>query len=211
MSSSGVFLITTDGSQIIERKEGELTEDKSYYSWVGSYVDLIANTAAKAKIQPKIQLVATKAEPETTEQIRRAGAKILEITKKHLEAVDGDISFFLVDEVYITSSKNVTRELMERLSLTLSTLSTDEQLNEKEEERTPTEWFTTTKEMKKKTVMRVSEVPEIQKKMREKTGGGGNVEPKDVDSLKKFQSIAQQLAGEEWGKAMKEPDGRAAS
>ena len=63
MSSSGVFLITTDGNQIIQRKEEELTEDKSYYSWVGSYVDLIANTAAKAKIQPKIQLVATKAGP----------------------------------------------------------------------------------------------------------------------------------------------------
>ena len=109
---------------LIQKKEEEITEDKSYYSWVGSYVDLIANTAAKAKIQPKIQLVATKAEPETTEEIRRAGAEILEMTKKHLEAVDGDITFFLVDEMHITSSKHVTRDLMEHLSLTLSTLST---------------------------------------------------------------------------------------
>ena len=123
------------------------------------------------------------------------------MTKKHLKAVDGDISFFLVDEVHVTSSKKVTRELMEHLSLTLSTLSTNEQLNEKEEERTPTEWFTTTKEMKRKTVMTVSEVAEIQKKMREKTGGGGSVEPKDVDSLKKFQSVAQQLTGDERGEA----------
>ena len=132
-------------------------------------------------------------EPETTEQIRRAGARILEMTKKHLRAVDGDISFFLVDEVHVTSSKKVTRELMEHLSLTLSTLSTNEQLNEKEEERTPTEWFTTSKEMKKKTVMRVSEVAEIQKKMREKaemTGGGGNIEPKYVDSQRKMREKA---------------------
>ena len=205
MSSSGVFLITTDGNELIQREEEELTEDKRYYSWVGSYVDLIANTAAKAKIQPKIQLVATKAEPETTEQIRRAGAKLLEMTKKHLEAVDGDISFFLVDEVHVTSSKKVTRELMEHLSLTLSTLSTNEQLNEKEEERTPTEWFATSKEMKKKTVMNMSQVAEIQKKMREKAGGDGNVDPKDVDSLKKFHSVVQQLTGEKRGEAMKEP------
>merc|ERR1712126_479418 len=109
MSSSGVFLITTDGNELIQKKEAELREDKSYYSWVGSYVDLIANTAAKAKIQPKIQLVVTKAERKTIEQIRRAGAKILEMTKKHLEAVDGDITFFLVDEIHITSSKHVTR------------------------------------------------------------------------------------------------------
>ena len=64
-----------DGNQIIEMKEEELTEDKSYYAWVGSYVDLIANTAAKAKIQPKIQLVATKAEPGTREKIRRGNKK----------------------------------------------------------------------------------------------------------------------------------------
>ena len=58
MSSSGVFLITMDGKEVIQRTEEELTEDKSYYSWVGSYVDLIANTAAMTKIKPKILQVA---------------------------------------------------------------------------------------------------------------------------------------------------------
>ena len=194
MSSSGVFLITTDGIEIIKEEE---VKDNDYYSWVGSYVDLIANTAAKENIQPKIQLVATKAEPQTTEQIRRAGAKILEMTKKQLKAIDEGISFFLVDEMMITSSKFVTQELMEHLSLTLSTLSTNEQLNEKQEERTPTEWFSVTTEMQQQVVVSVSEVAEIQKKVREKTGGGGNVDPKDVETLKKLKSVAQQLRGVE--------------
>ena len=63
MSSSGVFLILTDSTELIKRDEKELKED-DYYSWIGSYVDLIANTAAKAKVQPKIQLVASKVQPE---------------------------------------------------------------------------------------------------------------------------------------------------
>ena len=193
MSSSGVFLITTDGIEII--KEEELKDD-DYYSWVGSYVDLIANTAAKAKIQPKIQLVATKAEPDTTEQIRRVGAKILEMTKKHLEAVDGDICFFLVDEMMVI---RWTQESMEHFSMTLSTLSTNEQLNEKQEGGTPMEWFDITKEMKSipKLLLSVSEVSEIQQKMREETGVSGNLKQKDVEMLKKLKSVAEQLKGEE--------------
>ena len=108
MSSSGVFLILTDSTELINRDE--LKED-DYYSWIGSYVDLIANTASKAKVQPKIQLVPSKVQPENRPQITKACETILEITKEHLEAADADIPFFLVDEVMEISSKHVTQEL----------------------------------------------------------------------------------------------------
>ena len=153
MSSSGVFLIGADSGQLIE---GPVTEEK-YYSSVGAYIDLIANTAAKAKIKPKIQLIATKGQPDNLE-IKEACGTILQKTKKHLEALDENISLFLVDEVLVTSSEHVTRELMQRLSLTLSVLSTDEQLNEKREGRTPTEWFAVTAEIKGRVAVSVSEV-----------------------------------------------------
>ena len=120
MSSSGVFLIGADSGQLIE---GPVTEEK-YYSSVGAYIDLIVNTAARAKIQPKIQLIATKGRPGVMAKIKEACRTILQKTKKHLEALDENISLFLVDEVLVTSSEHVTRELMQRLSLTLSVLST---------------------------------------------------------------------------------------
>ena len=148
MSSSGVFLIGADSGQLIE---GPVTEEK-YYSSVGAYIDLIANTAAKAKIQPKIQLIATKGQPGLMAKIKEACDTILQKTKKHLEALDENISLFLVDEVLVTSSEHVTRELMQRLSLNLSVLSTDEQLNEKREGRTPMEWFAVTQAIKDKVV-----------------------------------------------------------
>ena len=69
MSCSGVFLILADSTELIKREE--LKED-DYYSWIGSYVDLIANTAAKAKVQPKIQLVASKVRQKNKAQITKA-------------------------------------------------------------------------------------------------------------------------------------------
>ena len=184
MSSSGVFLIGADSGQLIE---GPVTEEK-YYSFVGAYIDLIANTAAKAKIQPKIQLIATKGQPGNLTEIEEACNTILRKTKNHLEALDKKICLFLVDEVLVTSSEHVTRELMQRLSLTLSVLSTDEQLNEKREGRTPTEWFAVTAEMKGRVAVSLSEVAEIQKKMQEVASGTGNDE-----TLKKFKALAEEL------------------
>ena len=188
MSSSGVFLIGADSGQLIE---GPVTDEK-YYSSVGAYIDLVANTAAKAKIQPKIQLIATKGQPDNLE-IKEACDTILRKAKKHLEALDENISLFLVDEVLVTSSEHVTRELMQRLSLTLSVLSTDEQLNEKREGRTPMEWFSVTAEMKGRVAVSVSEVEQIQKKMQDMTRGSRNVEQGDVETLKKFKSLAEEL------------------
>ena len=61
------------------------------------------------------------------------------------------------------------------------------------------EWFDITKEMKTipKLLLSVSEVSEIQQKMREETGVNGNLEQKDVETLKKLKSVAEQLKGEE--------------
>ena len=189
MSSSGVFLIGADSGQLIE---GPITEEK-YYSFVGAYIDLIANTAARAEIQPKIQLIATKGRPGVKTKIKEACDTILQKTKKHLEALDENTSLFLVDEVLVTSSEHVTRELMQRLSLTLSVLSTDEQLNEKREGRTPTEWFTVTQAIKDKVVVNVSAVAEIQREMQERMLRYDNMDAKEVDTFRRFQAFVEKV------------------
>ena len=189
MSSSGVFLIGADSGQLIE---GPVTEEK-YYSSVGAYIDLIANTAAKAKIQPKIQLIATKGQPGVKKDVKEACDTILQKAKKHLEAFDEKINLFLVDEVLVTSSEHVTRELMQRLSLTLSVLSTDEQLNEKREGRTPTEWFSVTQAIKDKVVVNVSQVAEIQREMQERMLKSEALDTKEVDTFRKLQTFVEEM------------------
>ena len=188
MSSSGVFLIGADSGQLIE---GPVTEEK-YYSSVGAYIDLIANTAAKAKIKPKIQLIATKGQPDNLE-IKEACNTILKKTKKHLEALGENISLFLMDEVLVTSSEHVTRELMQRLSLTLSVLSTDEQLNEKREGRTPTEWFSVTQAIKDKVVVNVSQVVEIQREMQQRMLKSEAMDAEEVDTFRRFQAFVEKM------------------
>ena len=165
MSSSGVFLILTDSKNLLECNDKEL-EDTAYYSWIGSYMDLISNTAARAKLQPKIQLVVTKAEPEMEDQIREACAKILEITKKHLESVDVDTTFFFVNNVLVTSAEHVTG--MEMLKVTLSTLCSDEDLNETPGGSTPMDWYSTIDQVKDLLVVDVSEVSRIQEEVQRK-------------------------------------------
>ena len=190
MSSSGVFLITTDSNKLLEYNDKEL-EDTAYYSWVGSYVDLITNTAARAKLQPKIQLVVTKAEPGLENQIREACAKILEITKNHLESVDADTTHFFLDEALVTSAEYVTG--MEMLKVTLSTLCYVEDLNETQGGSTPMDWYSTIDQVKDLVVVNVSEVSRIQEEVQRKTEGASDVSMKDIEELAKLKAFGEQV------------------
>ena len=93
----------------------------------------------------------------------------------------------------MTSSEHVTRELMQRLSLTLSVLSTDEQLNEKREGRTPTEWFSVTKAIKDKVVVNVSQVAEIQREMQERMLKSKVMDGTEVDTFRRFQAFVEEM------------------
>ena len=190
MSSSGVFLITTDSKKLLECNDKEV-EDTAYYSWVGSYVDLISNTAARAKLQPKIQLVVTKAEPGMENQIREACAKILKITKNHLESVDADTTFYFIDEVLVTSAEHVTG--MEMLKVTLSILCSDEDLNETQGGSTPMDWYSTIDQVKDLVVVDVSDVSRIQDEVQRKTEGASDVSTQVIESLTKLRAVAEEI------------------
>ena len=55
MASTGLFLVCFDSSSL----NFEIVGDQ-YYSAVGTYLDLVNQTADRAGIKPKIMLVATK-------------------------------------------------------------------------------------------------------------------------------------------------------
>ena len=205
MSSSGVFLIMTDSEKLLGCKDKEL-EDTSYYSWVGSYVDLISTTAERAKLQPKIQLVVTKAGQGMEDQIREACAKILEITKKHLESVDVDTTFFFVNNVLVTSAEHVTG--MEMLKVTLSTLCSHKDLNETRAGSTPMDWYSTIDQVKDLVVVDVSEVSRIQEEVQRKTEGASDVSMKDIEELTKLKAVTEEV-GKRFGLSMSDAKDRA--
>ena len=190
MSSSGVFLILTDSKKLLECTGKEL-EDTAYYSWIGSYMDLISNTAARAKLQPKIQLVVTKAEPRMDNQIREACAKILEITKKNLESVDTDTTLFFFEEALVTSAEYVTG--MEMLKVTLSTLCPDEDLNETQGGSTPMDWYSTIDQVKDLVVVDVSAVSRIQEEVQRKSEGASDASKEDLEELTKLRTVAEEI------------------
>ena len=55
MASTGLFLVCFDSTSLDLEAVGN-----QYYSSVGTYLDLVDQTAARAGIKPKIMLVATK-------------------------------------------------------------------------------------------------------------------------------------------------------
>ena len=78
MASSGLFLVCFDSSNL---KAQEVSGDE-YYARVGTYLDLVTQTAALANIKPKIMLVATKL--ESLDRCQGSLEKILDLAKAHL-------------------------------------------------------------------------------------------------------------------------------
>ena len=96
MASSGLFLVCFDSSNLPLEVSGD-----EYYAWVGTYLDLITQTAAMADIKPKIMLVATKL--ENPDKCQGSLDKILTLARAHLGSISPEC--FLVADILKTSSK----------------------------------------------------------------------------------------------------------
>ena len=58
-----------------------------------------------------------------------------------MKSLEKETPIYLVNEVLKTCSEDVTMEMLEEQYVKLSTLCTDEQINEKQTGTTPAEWF----------------------------------------------------------------------
>ena len=97
ISSSGVFLIAFDSIILNSGKIGNY-----YYSSIGTYVDLIWQTTTKEKIQPKIALVATKA--EVSKPLEENFRGVFDFAKIHVASILSENGILLLNEVLKTSS-----------------------------------------------------------------------------------------------------------
>ena len=93
MASTGLFLVCFDSSSLQFKLVG-----KEYYSRVGTYLDLVNQTAAMAGIKPKIMLVATKV--EDLDGCQESLDKILSLAKGQLASISS--KSFLVDKILKT-------------------------------------------------------------------------------------------------------------
>ena len=105
-STSGLFLICFDSSLLKQIHVGD-----AYYRGVGTFVDLISQTSARSEIKLKIALVATKS--ETTESSEESQKKLLAVTAHHLVSLSAKV--YLLNEVIMTSSKKVTRGILDHI------------------------------------------------------------------------------------------------
>ena len=181
VASTGLFLVCFDSSKL----------QPEYYSCVGTYLDLIDQTAAVAGIMPKIMLVATKV--ENLDQFQESALdKILSYAKEHLESIESNS--FLVDGVLRTSSQIASKEIFEEMYGKVYTLCTAYELSSKPKEAIPTVWFRLMAALKEMSETTVDEVIKMLEQIEAEQTGPSNIPSEDLESLKKLRKVVLFLA-----------------
>ena len=182
MASTGLFLVCFDSSNLkLEQMK------KDYYSRVGTYLDLVDQTAAVAGIKPKIMLVATKV--ENPEEHQESIDKVLSLAKDQLTSRNS--ASFLVDGVLKTSSKDANKKAFEDMYGMVFCLCTSEELRSKPQEAIPTFWFrllAALKEMSHSDTT-VDEVIAMLEKIEAEQSGPSNIPREVLESLKKLRDV----------------------
>ena len=182
LASTGLFLVCFDSSNLkLEQMK------KDYYSRVGTYLDLVDQTAAVAGIKPKIMLVATKV--ENPEEHQESIDKVLSLAKDQLTSRNS--ASFLVDGVLKTSSKDANKKAFEDMYGMVFCLCTSEELRSKPQEAIPTFWFRLLAALKEMshTTSTVDEVIEMLEKIEAEQSGPSNIPREVLESLMKLRDV----------------------
>ena len=170
VASTGLFLVCFDSSNLVWT---------DYYSRVGTYIDLVDQTAAVANIKPKILLVATKV--ESPDQFEETLEKILLLAKDQLASLSSNS--FLVDGILKTSSKIANKEVSKDMYGKIYTLCTADKLRSKPKETIPTSWFDLLDLLKLTSQTTVDQVVKILKEIESRQNCPENISKEVLDSL----------------------------
>ena len=196
MASTGLFLVCFDSSSLQYELAG-----KEYYSRVGTYLDLVNQTAAIAGIKPKIMLVATKV--EDLDGCQESLDKILSLAKGQLTSISSES--FLVDKILKTSSKVVCKEAFEDMYFRIFTLCTADELRSRPKEAIPTSWYLLLAALKNLSQTTVDQVIQMLQQIKSENGGPSTT-PKDVlESLERLRDVLMYLTEVNNSKSEKEP------
>ena len=186
ISSSGVFLVAFD-SLILN--SGDI--DNHYISSVGTYIELIWQTTAKASIRPKIALVATKI--ELSKPTEESFTKFLQLTKDHVASIHWENSVLLLDEILKTSSAEVTEEALRTFHRKVSTLCFHSALRLRPQESRPLSWQKFLDILQQTPSMSIESAGVEWLKTKNELGQTTNVSNEDLEGLQKLKYAVEQM------------------
>ena len=185
MASSGLFLVCFDSSSL---KPQEVSGDE-YYARVGTYLDLVTQTAALADIKPKIMLVATKL--ESLDRCQGSLDKILDLAKAHLASTSSES--FLVADILKTPAKIACKEAFQEMYGKIYTLCTAEELRSRPKEAIPTFWYRLLTALKELPHISVDEVILKLQQIKAKETGPPTIPKDQLESLEKLREVMKYL------------------
>ena len=164
-----------------------------YYGQIGTFVDLVSQTSAKSGMKLKIALVATK--DDKSDESSKSQAKLLEITKNHLKKLLKELSskVFLLNEVIMTSSKEVTRKIVENLHKKVALICSDGQLRSANEEIRPFSWHKFLNTINQFPQMTLEDAKLCWEEEKEEVGEAQNISQVESDTVGKFLRITSQM------------------
>ena len=193
-STSGLFLVCFKSS-LLERLD-DLGDE--YYGHLGTFVDLVSQTSTRPGMKLKIALVGMQG--DSSQGSLESRAKLLEITKNHLcreikknNLNDISAKLFLVNEVFMTSSKVVFREVLEKLQKKVALLCSDNRLKMASNEIRPFSWH--------KFLDRITQFPQMTLEgakfwweQEEESGEvPQNITPEETETLESFLKVISMM------------------
>ena len=182
LANSGTFLVCVDVQKVQEKQV-----ESQYYGSIGGYLD---QGTQGVGIKPKIVLVATKV--EETADAKRLANRLLGLAKTNLKSLKADV--FVVNEVWMTSSKNADRATLEDIFAKLSTLSSEGALSSLGPITTPFTWWTLLTLLRSLYVhngfVTLEEVAKKYREIQKENGGATNLTEEEISSLSKLKEVA---------------------
>ena len=143
-------------------------------------------------------LVATKMEETKTSTQQECCERLLTLAKAHLSSLETNV--FLVDNVIKTSSKDITKEMLENIYGKIVTMCMDKTLQNRPINSIPLIWFKEVDKIKLiKPAATLEDVTRILRAAHEEFAsiGSNNKSDRELENLKKFKDILVLLITEQ--------------
>ena len=159
--------------------------EKEYYSRLGTYLDLVIQTAALAGIKPKMMLVATKV--EDLDKCKESLVELQGLAKAHLTSINAEC--FLVGDIMKTSSRIVGEDMFRELYSKVFALCTAEELRTKPLEVIPISWYKLLDALKLLPHVTIDQVISMLQKIKSEQTGPPTIEKGVLLSLRKTKEV----------------------
>ena len=183
-STTGLFLICFE-SRLLQLEFKEM--ENEYYGNIGTFVDLVSQVSSESGLKLKIALVATKS--ENSDQCPESLANLLEITRDHLTSASSQV--FFLNEVITTSSKEVTRNILERVYNRVAIMCSDPKLKTTPDEIRPMSWHKFLGVVSQEPQRSLEEAKYIWQNEKMEAADAENISPEEIDTLKKFLLLSK--------------------